>query len=324
MANLSYSNNPAQYPDVYQLERADPVDAGTGGNGVSNLQAKQLTERTDFLKNQIEAAGGPVVQTNTGSTLTVADVGKKFVVGAGSQTFILPLANTCKSGAIIEVVARIGSVTVQRQGSDTILKDDSVSSITIADNQFVKFACNGTNAWVVIARGFIENYVPPVAVGSVIMHAGSTAPQGYLECDGAVISRTTFADLFAVIGTTYGAGNGVSTFKLPDLRGEFVRGWDNGRGVDTGRTFGSNQQGTIHAIDSTGTNQLYAAVMTSDAVTPGNAALVAERTGLDYDANGATNYPNTTAAYANGDGSGGFNYGISRPRNVALLYCIKV
>jgi phage-related tail fiber protein len=55
------------------------------------------------------------------------------------------------------------------------------------------------------------------------------------------VSRTTFAELFSAIGTTHGAGDGSTTFNVPDLRGEFVRGWDHGRGVDSGRGLGSLQ-----------------------------------------------------------------------------------
>jgi len=62
-----------------------------------------------------------------------------------------------------------------------------------------------------------------------------------LKCNGTAISRTTYAALFAIIGTTHGAGDGSSTFNVPDLRGEFVRGWDDGRGVDSGRNFGTSQ-----------------------------------------------------------------------------------
>ena len=73
--------------------------------------------------------------------------------------------------------------------------------------------------------------------------AVASVPAGYLECNGAAISRTTYSALFAVIGTQYGSGNGSSTFNLPDLRGEFVRGFDNGRGVDSGRSI-NNPQGS--------------------------------------------------------------------------------
>ena len=77
-------------------------------------------------------------------------------------------------------------------------------------------------------------------VGQVVYFARNTAPEGWLKCNGATISRTTYAELFNAIGTTFGAGDG-STFGLPDLRGEFIRGWDDGRGVDSGRTFGVSQ-----------------------------------------------------------------------------------
>lgn len=77
--------------------------------------------------------------------------------------------------------------------------------------------------------------------GSISAIATQNIPDGYLECDGAEISRTTYAALFAAIGETFGAGDGSTTFLLPDLRGEFIRGFDNGRGVDSGRQFGTNQ-----------------------------------------------------------------------------------
>ncbi len=85
------------------------------------------------------------------------------------------------------------------------------------------------------------------AAGLVQWYAGSTPPTGWLECNGNAVSRTTYAALFSAIGTTYGAGDGSTTFHLPDLRGEFVRGWDHGRGADSGREFGSYQQGTKFA-----------------------------------------------------------------------------
>jgi phage-related tail fiber protein len=64
---------------------------------------------------------------------------------------------------------------------------------------------------------------------------------GYLECNGAEINRSTYSDLFNIIGANFGAGDGISTFNIPDLRGEFIRGFDNGRGIDSGRSFGSFQ-----------------------------------------------------------------------------------
>lgn len=79
-------------------------------------------------------------------------------------------------------------------------------------------------------------------IGSVSAFAMPTPPTGWLVCDGSTVSRTEYADLFATIGTLWGHGDQVSTFNLPDLRGEFIRGFDDGRGVDDGRVFGSWQE----------------------------------------------------------------------------------
>lgn len=100
-------------------------------------------------------------------------------------------------------------------------------------------------------------------VGTIITFPANITPTGFLECNGALISRTIYADLFAVIGTTYGAGDGSTTFKIPDLRGEFIRGWDNSRGVDSGRSFGSFQANAYEShthtgsTDSTGAHTYY-------------------------------------------------------------------
>ena len=81
------------------------------------------------------------------------------------------------------------------------------------------------------AWGELANGVP---VGSVFNLATTTVPTGFLECNGAVlVDQHTLLYLLA-ISTTWGVGDGSSTFNLPDLRGQFVRGWDNSAGVDSG------------------------------------------------------------------------------------------
>lgn len=83
-----------------------------------------------------------------------------------------------------------------------------------------------------------SNVVP---VGAVMDFAMSTAPTGWLKANGAAISRITFSALFAVIGTTWGAGDGSTTFNIPDYRGKFRRASDDGAGIDAGRVFASPQ-----------------------------------------------------------------------------------
>ncbi len=75
----------------------------------------------------------------------------------------------------------------------------------------------------------------------------SPIPDGYLRCEGQTVSRTTYSRLYTVIGTVYGAGNGSSTFNVPDMRGQFMRGYDAGRGIDPTRAFGSTQEDMLKA-----------------------------------------------------------------------------
>lgn len=80
--------------------------------------------------------------------------------------------------------------------------------------------------------------------GIITSFGGVNIPDGWLKCDGSIISRTEYSRLFNAIGELYGAGDGENTFQLPDLRGEFIRGLDDGRGVDSSREIGSFQEAT--------------------------------------------------------------------------------
>ena len=96
----------------------------------------------------------------------------------------------------------------------------------------------------------LTGLVPP---GMVFMYAKSTAPTGYLECNGSAVLRSTYSALFAVIGTTFGPGDGTTTFNLPDFRGYFPRGWADSGTIDPGRAFGSTQTDAIKSHTSTST-----------------------------------------------------------------------
>lgn len=145
-----------------------------------------------------------------------------------------------------------------------------------------------------------------IPAGTVQHFALAAAPAGWLACAGGTASRTTEARLFAAIGTTFGAGNGATTFGLPDLRGEFIRGLDSGRGVDAGRALGSAQAFQVgehlHGI--------WGDINTDADNTGGGAFPTLEQQGREATVN-------TDPAGGNTNGSE------SRPRNVALLACIK-
>lgn len=152
----------------------------------------------------------------------------------------------------------------------------------------------GDNSTKVATTQFVGTASP---AGMVSFFAMSTAPTGWLVCNGQAVSRTTYSNLFAAIGTTFGAGDGVNTFNLPDLRGEFIRGWDDARGIDAGRTFGSYQADELKSHSHT--------------ISQGNS--FANGPYVQPTSNGPLGTTNTGA-------TGGSE---TRPRNRALLACIK-
>jgi microcystin-dependent protein len=87
-----------------------------------------------------------------------------------------------------------------------------------------------------------------IPVGTVFAYAGSTVPTGWLDCDGAAVSRTTYADLFAAIGTDYGPGDGTTTFNLPDLRSRSILGAGAPGGGLTTRARGDTGGAETHTL----------------------------------------------------------------------------
>ena len=168
------------------------------------------------------------------------------------------------------------------------------------------------------AWGEIANGVP---VGSVFSFATTTPPSGYLECNGAAVSRSTYASLFSAISTTWGVGDGSSTFNLPDLRGQFVRGWDNSAGVDSGRSFASSQsdQNKQHTHSVTDPGHQHNTSVTNSDLFPATGAKT-----ISF--GGAGSYPATT--FTMDDATTGIslaNQGGTevRVKNYALMYVIK-
>lgn len=144
--------------------------------------------------------------------------------------------------------------------------------------------------------------------GCVIASMRDTVPNGFLECDGSAVNRTTYADLFTAIGVIYGNGDGSTTFNIPDLRGEFLRGYDNGAGTDPDAGSRTDRGDTT----------------TGDAVGTGQAC------GIESHTHAGTYYKNVPAGL--GQTAGG-TWGASaidstggnetRPVNVSVMYCIR-
>lgn len=224
-------------------------------------------------------------------TLASSSVGRITQLAATSTlTVTMPKANTVPSGsALTLVVSGTESATLAAQSGDTFT---FLSRPELMPGESIVLVSNGVDSWW-RATGS-ESEAPP---GTVIYVARNSLPLGYLKANGAAISRSTYSRLFAEIGTTFGAGNGSTTFNLPDLRGEFIRGFDDGRGVDSGRVFGSSQSDDLKAHTHTAAGTVY------------SLAFLAAGSGRDFQ-----NATVTTSS------TGGAE---TRPRNVALLACIK-
>lgn len=171
------------------------------------------------------------------------------------------------------------------------------------------------------AGGFIT-YPDPgnIPSGAIMFFAMAAAPSGWLVCNGSAVSRATYSALFSAIGVLYGPGDGSTTFNLPDLNGQFVRGWDSSGAVDPGRTFGSNQSGafashthTAAVVDPGHSHTVYAGIA-GGLFPTGNYML----------ASGVAAYnqtsPELTGITVSNSSVGGPE---NRPVNVALLSCIK-
>ena len=112
----------------------------------------------------------------------------------------------------------------------------------------VNHVANGTASTDAVNFGQLTSAInQSTPSGSILLFGGASAPSGFFMCDGTAISRTTYSVLFAVIGTTYGVGDGSTTFNLPDLRGRAPIGYGTGSGLTT-RTIGSHGGEETHLL----------------------------------------------------------------------------
>ena len=261
--------------------------------------------------------------------------------------------NKSQPNQLLAALNKLAVVTTGNQeiGGDktftglTTLKKGAIVADSVGDfnaNQYLQIGANNVNAYFYNKRSGkylsmrndgelrydgkrllnADDLAGMIPSGSVMYFAGQTAPAGWLKANGAAVSRTAYAALFAAIGTTYGTGDGRTTFNLPDLRGEFVRGWDDGRGIDSRRALGSAQSDAIRNITGkldSGQNQaeqLFDNVITSGAFgkeqatkqwTFDSSARGDAVTAVTFDASRVVPTANE-----------------NRPRNIALLACIKI
>jgi microcystin-dependent protein len=264
--------------------------------------------------------GVPLAPTAAAGTNTTQIATTAFVVSS-----FLPLAGGTVTGNIklnaqsdIRFADADSTNYVALQAPATVATDLTLTLPATDGSSGQALTTNGSGALAFATIG-------GVPTGAVFYFAANTEPTGFLKCDGRPVSRTNYSALFAVTGTTYGVGDGDTTFNLPDLRGEFIRGWDDGRGVDASRAFGSAQgyatakpqtttatrllgDGTTTTIDASTTNPSAIGFTRVSKTTEGVTAGTIDSTGSGQEID--------VLQGVTGDAE-------TRPRSVALLACIK-
>lgn len=296
MANFTEN---AIWEVVYQLATTDPVLGGPGG--ASNNPLQNLVNRTAYLKNLLEVMGGAGDAADFGGNMNslkkngffniLSAATNKPVTGGGMAVVISKAADADFGGV---------SSTVQ------IYVDKATYT------PYFRTMTNGAvNPWAQAVMAATYNSFLASLVGMISPFPTGSVPSGWLECDGTAKSRTVYAALFAKIGTAYGVGDGSTTFNVPDLRGRFVRGWDHGAGVDSGRSIGSYQADAmvehVHLYNepkNTGTTAQSGAGVNVPIIDTDNPTGLAAYAGSPY-----PDPPPTSTE--------------TRPKNVALMYCIK-
>jgi microcystin-dependent protein len=208
----------------FRFQNLGSAQAGTDSIRASDVQANRMSYCS---------VSGTANAINLTNTVPI----NSYVAGHAFQ-FQAELTNTA-------------AVTVNVDGKGA--KAVNVAGVALSAGQIV------AGAWITIAFDGTDFEMAvgatpsAVAVGTVMAWPMSTVPGGWLECDGSAISRTTYAALFGVIGTSYGVGNGSSTFNLPNYKDQFLRGFDASGTDVSSRT--DRGDGTTSA--SVGTKQSY-------------------------------------------------------------------
>ena len=307
MANLPEANT--WEPGIYQIEKTDPVDGGP--DGLSNTQGKQLANRTTYLKQEVELRAPLASPAFTGNPTAPTQA------PGNSST---RLANTAFVQAAVQAL-----VDAAPGALDTL---NELAAALGDDPNFATTIMTALAGKADILRG--------VPTGTISVFTGTAAPAGWVKGNGALLSRATYADLYAhaaasgmivtdaawLAGETgkYSEGDGSGTFRVPLLHAEFPRFWDDGRGVDAGRALGSWQKASGVSVDDNGTSSAYVTQLSGTADT-GTQAVALQRLGLDV-VNPA-DYAGTEPTWTDASGTGGFSTAGMRPRNLAYLGIIK-
>lgn len=242
-----------------QIAGAGAINAGTGGTvsrveagtGLTTLSGQPIvTQGTIVLKPATTSEIGGV---KPGSNITIDPDGSINAFGAGTGTVTQiqtgpgitggPISTTGTIGLATALSSQIGGV---KPGAGTGVTGDGALFLEPATSASIGGVIVGVGLNVSAAGVIAVNPVPPgfIPAGTVYYFAGQSPPLGWFYSNGATLLIAAFPDLYAAIGRTYTSGaTPANSFQIPDLRGQFLRAWDDraSGGVDSGRVFGSGQ-----------------------------------------------------------------------------------
>jgi hypothetical protein len=242
-----------------QIAGAGAINAGQGGSvsrveagvGLTTLNGQPITTQGTILLKP--ATSDTIGGVKPGLNITIDADGTINAGGAGTGTVTQIQTGTGLSGGPITTT---GTLTLNTATSNVIggVKPGTGTGVTGGGSLFIQPASPSSIGGIIVGAGLnvtssgilAVDVVPPGAVpaGTVQWFAGQTPPTGWLFCNGASLIVAAYPALYAVIGRTYSLVSTPSTsFLIPDLRGQFLRGWDNRTtgGTDNGRVFGSYQ-----------------------------------------------------------------------------------
>jgi microcystin-dependent protein len=166
--------------------------------------------------------------------MAVLSTGQSFA--SGDQVTAQKLIDIVGQAYFTSAADTTDNSTLTLGSSKLKVKDAGITSTQLATDSVITAKIqDGAVTAAKLDAGAVSVLMPS---GSLMPYAGASAPTGYLLCDGAAISRTTYATLFALVGTTYGSGDGSSTFNIPDLRGRVIAGQDDMGGSSANRLTG--------------------------------------------------------------------------------------
>ncbi|HHG2688268.1 TPA: phage tail protein [Escherichia coli] len=243
MANLP--ETPQWEDGIYQIEVSDPVLGGP--DGISNRQGKQLASRTLYLKQQVEKGGSDLAKHIAAADPHTQYAPKASPTFTGTPTAPTPEnSDNSKKLATTEFVAKAlaalaGSapetLDTLKELADALGNDPNFAT-TVLNKLAEKLAKDQNGADIPDPALFVKNLGlgegSALPVGVPVPWPSATPPAGWLKCNGAAFTASQYPKL----------AQAYPSLKLPDLRAEFIRGWDDGRGIDNGRGLLSAQLGS--------------------------------------------------------------------------------